>query len=195
MSDNSEIRADVLADSEESAIKKALSNETVSSNIEKSGQAVADVKAVALGNRFEYRQRKDPGADTVSYRVTDNQKGTVIEFDHGDFNGTSRCISAPECTDPNEAATAMREIADYVATYHRRDCFPGESNSQYIARLISNAMNRAGITLKELSDNSGIPNEKIYRILNNKGSLRAFELHQLCEAMGAELRIVFPEDE
>lgn len=195
LSDQSDIRVDILADSEESAIKKAISNESVAAAIEQSGQSVTDIEAVALGNRFEYRQKRDQDTHKMSYRVTDNLYGTVIEFEHGDFNGTSRCLRAPECTDPNASATAMREISDYVATYHRRDCFPGESHSDCIARLLSNAINRVGVTLKDLSERSGIPEQKIYGVLKHNATLRSIDLLQLCEALGAELRIVFPEDE
>ena len=204
MSDGNEIRAKINGINPDDAIKNLKHNDKVQQFINEQCAPEAfiqNIDAAPLQPRYDYRAYSDG-----SCVCTDTRFGYRVQWQRGQYDTTAE---ASRITDEEQAkfglreeddlselqiATVMREMGEWIATFHYADTNNAISPRQQAVALIHQAMERADMDEEDLSGALGVKLNRIHRKLSGESPITAEQLISTIRVLGGELKLVFPDD-
>lgn len=121
LSDGSEVRSRVAAESTEHAKQRLLSLDLYKNFIAQLDVVKMDVReegevVPVEADRFAvYENQPRSGY----YTIVDKKTNYIVEWQKGDFNGTQRITAMPVGHDPLREATILREIGEFLEQEHK----------------------------------------------------------------------------
>lgn len=193
--DGDQIQSKVAAWNQSDAIARLMANEQV---LEFAGQH-DDVKNVDIVYIGEYKDVRDdpqrfvltPSQGREGWLVAaDRKTNMVFMFMEGAFTESVEYKPLDDMT-PLDAATAMRELGDWLRLYHADIMGAGDDTKQRnrirIGRLIADARRKQGLSIRELADKSGVSYQNITKIENGRYNVSIDILGKLCRALDLKI--------
>lgn len=133
-----------------------------------------------------------------TYQLMHNPTGVVVEFNKHAFNKTAHTISDTSELDAITAASAQKEIADWLQLYRPTLVWPVRLTAeQRFINQLSVALDFAGYTPEDAEHVSTIPAFKIQKMLDGETKFIRFTkggtLFDLADALGYDLQFVSKE--
>ena len=194
--DGDEINAKVAAWNQTDALQRIMSNKQATEFI----TSHDDVKNVDITCLGEYKDRPDdpqrfvlsPSQEREGWVVAaDRKTNMVFIFMEGAFRESVEYKPLDDMT-PLDAATALRELGDWLRLYHADILEERGEASRYINRkrigqLIADARRKQGLTLRELAEKSGVSYQNITKIENGKYNVSIDILGKLCRTLDLKI--------
>jgi DNA-binding XRE family transcriptional regulator len=194
--DGDQVQSKVAAENQSEALARLMKNEQV---IEFAGQH-EDVKSVDISYIGEYANVVDdpqrfvltPSKERDGWWVAaDKKTNMVFIFMEGVFPDSVEYKPLEDMT-PLDAATAVRELGDWLRLYHPDVLEERSDASRYINRkrigkLIADTRRRQGLSIRELAVRSGVSYQNITKIENGRYNVSIDILDKLCKALGLKI--------
>lgn len=203
LSNGNTIRAKINGHSESDAVKNLQHNNKVVEFMNAGDNAEATITSTTVDPiqpRYYYRSYSDGTCICL-----DTKYGFQLTWILGRYKDTAKAERLAEKPglppfdqsplDELETATEMRKIGEWISLFHYDDAFDPIHPKEKIATMLRNAMEYAGMNETDLSDATGVKLNSIHAQVSGERRIDAINLYTMVKALGAELRIVFPEDE
>lgn len=194
--DGDQIQSKVAAWNQSDALQRIMTNEQAIDFI----ASHADVKNVDITFIGEYEDvPNDPNRFVLTPSqerngwivAADRKTNMVFIFMEGVFPDSVEYKPLEDMT-PLDAATAVRELGDWLRLYHRDLLEDKAEKTRYINRmrvgaLIAEARKKQGLTVRELAEKSGVSYQNITKIENGKYNVSIDILGKLCKALDLKI--------
>lgn len=194
--DGDEINSKVAASNPSDALQRVLDNEKAIEFIASHN----DIKTVDISFLGDYNDiKEDPERFILSLSqekpdwivAADRKTNMVFMFKEGAFEDTVEYKPLEDMT-PLDAATAVRELGDYLRLYYaglleRDNETSRQLNRLRVGALIAKARKRKGLTIRELADICGVSYQNITKIENGRYNVSIDILNKICSALDCRI--------
>ena len=194
--DGDEINSKVAASNPSDALQRVFDNEKAIEFI----ASHDDIKSVDISFIGDYNDiKEDPERFILSLSqekpgwivAADRNTNMVLMFKEGAFEDTVEYKPLEDMT-PLDAATAVRELGDYLRLYYaglleRDDETSRQFNRLRIGALIAKARKRKGLTIRELAERCGVSYQNITKIENGRYNVSIDILNKMCSALDCRI--------
>lgn len=203
LDNGNEITSKINGHDQEDAIKNLQYNSVVQDWLNSEENAMASIKKIdidPLMPRYDFRALSDNRCECV-----DTRYGVRVTWSKGMYNetATSELLTEhgryPEFEqlpdEPVERATIMRQMGEWLATFKNDYLFDERSDIEIMGEKIRNAIKYSGYTMKEVSEQSGMKLNRVNGMASGYYAYGITNLISLVHAIGAEIKIVFPDED
>jgi len=194
--DGDQIQSKVAAWNQSDALQRIMTNEQAIEFI----ASHDDVKNVDITYIGEYKDVPDdpqrfvlaPSEEREGWIVAaDRKTNMVFIFMEGVFPDSVEYKPLEDMT-PLDAATAVRELGDWLRLYHADLLEDKTERARYVNRMrvgafIAEARKKQGLTVRELAERSGVSYQNITKIENGKYNVSIDILGKLCKALDLKI--------
>lgn len=194
--DGDQIQSKVAAWNQSDALQRIMTNEQAVEFI----ASHDDVKSVDISYIGEYKDVPDdpnrfvlaPSEEREGWIVAaDRKTNMVFIFMEGVFPDSVEYKPLESMT-PLDAATAVRELGDWLRLYHADLLEDKTERARYVNRMrvgafIADARKKQGLTVRELAERSGVSYQNITKIENGKYNVSIDILGKLCKALDLKI--------
>ncbi len=193
--DGDKIDSKVAAWNQSDALQRIMTNEQAVEFIA-SHDDVKNVDITYIGRREDVPDDPKRFVLTPSERegwiiASDCMTGMVFEFMVGVYPDSVEYLP-PEGMTPLDAATAVRELGDWLKLYHADLLDDRDERSRYanrvrIGSLIATARKTQGLSVRDLAEICGVSYQNITKIENGKYNVSIDILNKICKALGLKI--------
>lgn len=194
--DGDQVHSKVAAENQSEALARLMGNEQV----KEFAVQHEEVKSVGVEYIGEYVEVQDdplrfsltPSQEREGWWVAaDRRTKMVFIFMEGVFPDSVECRPLEDMP-PLDAATAVRELGDWLKRYHgglleERGDATKYVNRKRIGTMMAEARRRQGLTVRELAERSGVSYQNITKIENGRYNVSIDILGKLCKALDLKI--------